>query len=100
MLSSLSKKTYAPSTYSTTTTHSSNPLLTSSSGEATTIKTKRTTKAWKKTKKFLASIGEPPTAEYDRQQAAKGEPSPNRQKNLVHMDYGPYNRGPMFGGRT
>lgn len=36
-----------------------------------TAMTSRKSKAWEKTKKFFASLGEPPIAEYDRRQAAK-----------------------------
>jgi len=73
-------KQYASSTYSTSTTATERPLLKSSSprkdssskrSSSSEKKDKKPSKAWEKTKKVLSSIGEPPTLEYDRQQALK-----------------------------
>ena len=96
--SSATKPEYAPSTYSTSTTQTEKPLLTSE--ETTSSKNSKRTKAWKKTKKFLSSIGEPPTAEYDRQMAPKDETEEEKLKRLRkfgELDYGPYRGGPQSG---
>lgn len=58
-------------------------------------------KAWKKTKEFLSSIGEPPTAEYERQQAAlsakKGKIKTSGREAFGAVNYGPYHQGGPYG---
>jgi hypothetical protein len=91
------KKQYAESTFSTDTTATEKPLLGNSSSSS-----KRSSKAWNKTKtktkKFLSTIGEPPTAEYDRQQAAKakaeGKEPGQRPAYYEGWDFGPFNQRP------
>ncbi len=72
------------------------PLTSSGSKQ----KDSKSDRAWKKTKKFLSSLGEPPTAEYDRQQAAKKEIKTSGREAYGAVNYGPYNQGGPFGGRT
>lgn len=92
---SSSNPSYAESTYSTSTTYSSKPLLESSDPSS---RDPKTGKVWMKTKKFLSSLGDPPTAEYDRQQAAlKGEDG--KPKSAAAVDYGPYNKGGPYAGK-
>ncbi|KUJ11091.1 uncharacterized protein LY89DRAFT_236650 [Mollisia scopiformis] len=67
-------------------------------------KPSKRSKAWKKTKEFLSSIGEPPTAEYDRQQAAlraeEGKVKTSGREAFGAVNYGPYHQGgPYQGGR-
>ncbi|KAL2070630.1 hypothetical protein VTL71DRAFT_13656 [Oculimacula yallundae] len=96
--SSNTHKTYTPSIQSTTSYASSKELLTSNtSSSSTTLKTKA--------KKFLSSVGNPPTLEHDRQQAAKNGISIESQKHTSKdgkqafgaVNYGPY-RTSTFGG--
>jgi hypothetical protein len=63
-------------------------------------KPSRSGRMWKKTKEFFASLGEPPTAEYDRQQAAKQKMRTNGREAFGAVNYGPYGQGgPYSGGR-
>lgn len=83
-------------------------------------KPSKRTQAWQRTKTFLSTIGEPPTAEYDRRQAALAlEESQGDAKGLLEKDgdekvgirngreafgavnYGPYQQGGPWtaGGR-
>ncbi|KAF4636531.1 hypothetical protein G7Y89_g1557 [Cudoniella acicularis] len=87
--SSQSKRGYAPSVFSTTTTQSAKPLLSSENPS----RTSKSQKAWQKTKKFLSSIGEPPTAEYDRQQAALGLKE-EKKRTVKATNYGAFRGQP------
>lgn len=93
------KPTYAPSIQSTTSSFQSyKPLLDTESPSSTSTSTpSKNSKAWKKTKKFLSSLGEPPTAEYDRQQDAKKGIKTNGREAFGAINYGPY-RTSTFGG--
>jgi hypothetical protein len=62
--------------------------------------TSRTSKAWTKTKRFFSSLGEPPTAEYERQQGKKKGIKTNGREAYGAVNYGPYQQGGRFGGRT
>ncbi|KAH6723400.1 hypothetical protein BKA61DRAFT_664130 [Leptodontidium sp. MPI-SDFR-AT-0119] len=86
------KPTYAPSIQSTTSSFQSyKPLLDTESPSSTSTSTpSKNSKAWKKTKKFLSSLGEPPTAEYDRQQDAKKGIKTNGREAFGAINYGPY----------
>jgi len=53
-----------------------------------------------KAKKFLSSLGESPTAEYDRQALANGEIQTDQQKAFAHADYGSWSQGGQFGSRN
>ena len=57
-------------------------------------------KAWKKTKEFFNSLGEPPTAAYEREQAKKREVKTSGREAFGAVNYGPYHQGGPFGGRT
>lgn len=61
-------------------------------------KLSKSSRAWRKTKKFFASLGEPPTAEYDRQQAEKQKIRTNGREAFGAVNYGPYGQGGPFGG--
>jgi len=78
------ESTYASSTYSTSTTMTEKPLLASSEKSS----------RWSKTKKFL-SMGEPPAAEYEREQAAKG----NKPDSMPVLVFNPFNDRRQFPGR-
>ena len=67
-----------------------------------TASTKESTskKAWKKTKEFFNSLGEPPTAAYEREQARKKEVKTSGREAFGAVNYGPYHQGGPFGGRT
>ncbi|KAI9048146.1 hypothetical protein LZ554_007941 [Drepanopeziza brunnea f. sp. 'monogermtubi'] len=89
----------APSRTPTTSSYqSSRPLVNPGCGYPQSS-TPRTARAWSKTKRFLSSLGEPPTAGYERQQAAKGITTDGKDA-LGATDYGPYPAGGPFGGRT
>jgi hypothetical protein len=60
-------------------------------------KNSKSHKAWQKTKKFLSSLGEPPTAEYDRQQLEAGKI--DKSKTFRTADYGAYGGGGPYSGR-
>ncbi|KAG4438075.1 hypothetical protein IFR05_006441 [Cadophora sp. M221] len=91
------KPTYEPSIQSTTSSFQSyKPLLDTESPSSSSPSSKNS-KAWKKTKKFLSSLGEPPTAEYDRQQDAKKGIKTNGREAFGAVNYGPY-RTSTFGG--
>ncbi|KAE8442671.1 hypothetical protein EG329_002969 [Mollisiaceae sp. DMI_Dod_QoI] len=68
-----------------------------------TQKESKRSKAWKKTKEFLSSIGEPPTAEYERQQAAlsakEGKVKTSGREAFGAVNYGPYHQGGPYQGR-
>lgn len=88
---------YASSTYSTSTTATEAPLLSSSNQSP---KSNRTSKAWEKTKSILSSIGEPPTEKYDREQEAidKANGKIAQRKVPSHQDLGgPFSRQPWLG---
>ena len=72
--------------------------LPSQNKSSTATKTSKSSKAWKSTKKFLSSVGEPPTAEYDRQQAAKKPIKNSGKEAFGAINYGPYHQGGPFGG--
>ncbi|KAJ5038839.1 uncharacterized protein L3040_006518 [Drepanopeziza brunnea f. sp. 'multigermtubi'] len=89
----------APSITPTTSSYqSSRPLVDPGCGYPQSS-TPRTARAWSKTKRFLSSLGEPPTAGYERQQAAKGITTDGKDA-LGATDYGPYRAWGPFGGRT
>lgn len=47
-------------------------------------------------KHFFASLGEPPTDEYDRQQEAQKEMKTNGREAFGAVNYGPYQQGGPF----
>ncbi|KAG4425425.1 hypothetical protein IFR04_001344 [Cadophora malorum] len=96
--SSSEKQHYAPSIQSTTSSFQSlKPLVDT---ESPLSRESKNTKAWKKTKKFLSSLGEPPTAEYDRQQNAEKGIKTNRREAFGAINYGPYRTSTFGGERT
>lgn len=88
----------APSVNSNSTTSSYQSYKPLVDSESPSSRTPRTSEALKKTKKFLSSLGEPPTAEYDRQQAAKQSVKTNGREAFGAINYGPYRSGGAFGG--
>jgi hypothetical protein len=82
---------------SSTKTKISDPIL-PSEPTSSSSKTSKSSKVWKSTKKFLSSLGEPPTAEYDRQQAAKKPIKTSGKEAFGAINYGPYHQGGPFGG--
>jgi hypothetical protein len=88
-------KPYAESTYSTSTTYSEKPLMTSSTSEKPAS---RRSKAWKKTKELLAKIPEP---EREQKPARVGpeteEEMLKRIRRFGELDYGTYQAGPYCG---
>ncbi|KAK0119958.1 hypothetical protein ONS95_011382 [Cadophora gregata] len=98
--SSSDKHNYAASIQSTTSSFKSyKPLLETESPSSSSRESKNS-KAWKKTKKFLSSIGEPPTAEYDRQQNEKKGIKTNGREAFGAINYGPYRTSNFGGERT
>jgi hypothetical protein len=70
-----------------------------SSTEPTASMTSKSSKAWRKTKEFFNSLGEPPTAAWEREQAKKEVKTSGREA-FGAVNYGPYHQGGPFGGRT
>jgi len=60
----------------------------------------KSSKAWRKTKEFFNSLGEPPTAAYERDQAKKKEVKTSGREAFGAVNYGPYHQGGPFGGRS
>jgi len=60
----------------------------------------KSSKAWRKTKEFFNSLGEPPTAAYEREQAKKKEVKTSGREAFGAVNYGPYHQGGPFGGRS
>ncbi len=56
----------------------------------------KSSRAWRKMKHFFASLGEPPTDEYDRQQEAQKEMKTNGRGAFGAVNYGPYQQGGPF----
>jgi hypothetical protein len=81
-------------------TNTSSSGLQRSSTEPTTSTTSKSAKAWQKTKEFFNSLGEPPTAAYEREQAAKKQVKTSGREAFGAVNYGPYQQGGPFGGRT
>jgi len=58
-------------------------------------------KSVEKDQRLFASLGEPPTAAYERQQAAKQKIRTNGREAYGAVNYGPYHSGgPFSGGRV
>ncbi|RDL38375.1 uncharacterized protein BP5553_02715 [Venustampulla echinocandica] len=94
---STSHKDYAPSINSTNTSGSfatTRPLLPNQDQPQAS----RSQRALEKAKKLLSAIGEPPTAEYDRQQVAQGNKE-NKEKSVKATKYGVYGAAGPSGGR-
>jgi hypothetical protein len=60
----------------------------------------KSSRAWKKTKEIFNSLGEPPTAAWEREQAKKKEVKTSGREAFGAVNYGPYHQGGPFGGRT
>ncbi|PMD26779.1 hypothetical protein NA56DRAFT_744094 [Hyaloscypha hepaticicola] len=60
----------------------------------------KSSRAWKKTKEFFNSLGEPPTATWEREQAKKKEVKTSGRDAFGAVNYGLYHQGGPFGGRT
>jgi hypothetical protein len=90
-----SSKPYAESTYSTSTTYSEKPLMSSSASEKPASKR---SKVWQKTKELLAKIPEP---EREQKPAVVGpeteEEQLKRLRKFGELDYGTYQGGPYSG---
>jgi len=84
-------KDYAESTFSVETSYSARPLLNSSSDKKSSSSSKNPSSKTQKLKKFL-TVGEPPTAEYDRkkreEKLAKGEPVKDMKEELLQGGLG------------
>jgi hypothetical protein len=85
---------------SNTKTNTSSWKLTRSSTEPTSSVSSKSSKAWRKTKEFFSSLGEPPTAAYEREQAKKKEVKTSGSEAFGAVNYGPYHQGGPFGGRS
>ena len=72
----------------------------SSTDPIASTKESKSTKVWKKTKEFFNSLGEPPTAAYEREQAKKKQVKTSGREAFGAVNYGPYHQGGPFGGRT
>jgi hypothetical protein len=85
---------------SNTKTNASSEKPTRSSTEPTSSVASKSSKAWRKTKEFFNSLGEPPTAAYEREQAKKKEVKTSGREAFGAVNYGPYHQGGPFGGRS
>jgi hypothetical protein len=85
---------------SNTKTNTSSGKLTRSLTEPTSSVTSKSSKAWRKTKEFFNSLGEPPTAAFEREQAKKKEVKTSGREAFGAVNYGPYHQGGPFGGRS
>ena len=76
-MSSPPKKSYTPSVFSITSNSSSKPLMPSNNDKSTSNQdgssSSKSQRLLQKTKNLLSSIGEVPTADYDRKQEALGK---------------------------
>ncbi|KAN0098753.1 hypothetical protein V8E51_014416 [Hyaloscypha variabilis] len=72
----------------------------SSTNPIASTRESKSTKVWKKTKEFFNSLGEPPTAAYEREQAKKKQVKTSGREAFGAVNYGPYHQGGPFGGRT
>jgi len=87
----MSKEAYSPSVYSDYSYEKPINSSSSSSYEKPQGSLKQ------RVKKFVSSLGQPPTAEYDRKQAeARGE---KYVEGSSAIDFGPYGKMPGSGGR-
>ncbi|PMD49924.1 uncharacterized protein K444DRAFT_638502 [Hyaloscypha bicolor E] len=85
---------------SNTKTNTSSEKPTRSSTEPTSSVTSKSSKVWRKTKEFFNSLGEPPTAAFEREQAKKKEVKTSGREAFGAVNYGPYHQGGPFGGRS
>lgn len=81
-------------------TNSSSLLRSSTEPTGSASKPSKSAKAWQKTKEFFNSLGEPPTAAYEREQVAKKQVKTSGREAFGAVNYGPYQQGGPFGGRT